>query len=153
MQEFLYEAYRGELFEIAFFKAFAEKAKDSEERDKWQALIELERHTAALLKTWLERNGQVCTTDDPEMEAKGQQSAAPWLDLAWQPLMDTLGPWVEGYAIKYRQQAERVPVEQYRVFDMTAAHEEAIFSFLQAERAGEGDSLRAVRAFMASYRN
>ena len=152
MQEFLYEAYRGELFGIAFFKAFADSAKDSEERDKWQCLIELERHTAALLKTWLERNGQVCATDDPEMEAKGRQTAAPWLDLAWQPLMGTLGPWVEGYAIKYRQQAERAPVEQYQICDMTAAHEEAILSFLQVELAGERDSLKAIREFMANYR-
>jgi len=152
VQELLYEAYRGELFGIAFFKAFAEKAKDSEERKKWQCLIELERHTAALLKTWLEQNGHICATVDPEMEAKGRQTAAPWLDLAWQALMDTLAPWIEEYAIKYRQQAERAPAEQYRVFDMTAAHEEAILSFLQAELAGEGDSLKAVREFMANYR-
>jgi len=42
--------------------------------------------------------------------------------------MGTLAPWVEGYAIKFRQQTERAPAEQYRVFDMTAVHEEAIFS-------------------------
>jgi len=46
--EFLYEAYRGELFGIEFSKAFAEQARDSAERKKWQCLIELEVHTATL---------------------------------------------------------------------------------------------------------
>jgi len=34
---------------------------------------------------------------------------------------------------------------------MTAAHEEAILAFVQAERAGDSDSLKAVRTFMENY--
>jgi hypothetical protein len=152
MREFLVEAYRGELFGIEFFKAFSEKAKDVVERDKWMSLIELECHTAALLKTWLEQQGQACAADDPEMKTKGREIAAPWLDLPWQTLMDTLSPWIEGYAVKYRDKAESVPSDQYQICDMTAAHEEAIFAFVQSERAGERDSLKAVREFMNNYR-
>jgi len=48
--------------------------------------------------------------------------------------MGTLAPWVEGYAITYRQQTERAPAEQYRVFDMTAVHEEAIFFYKRNEQ-------------------
>jgi len=152
MREFLYEAYRGELFGIEFFKAFAVQAKDVAERKKWLCLIDLELHTATLLKTWLNNNGQFCCWQDSEMEAKGRDTAAPWLDLDWQTLMETLDPWIEGYAVEYRQQAEAASVEQYWITDMAAAHEEAILAFVQAERAGENDSLKAVRAFMENYR-
>lgn len=152
MGQFLYEAYRGELFGIEFFKAFAERSENKDEREKWQCLITLEEHTAALLKNWLEEEtGQVCCWQDAEMEAKGRETAEPWLSLAWQPLMETLAPWIEGYALKYREQAESAAPGQYKITDMTAAHEEAILSFVQAERAGQPDSLKAVRAFMENY--
>jgi len=41
--------------------------------------------------------------------------------------------------------------DQYRIVDMAAAHEEANLIFVQAERAGESDSLKVVREFMANY--
>ena len=114
-------------------------------------MIELEVRTATLLKNWLENEGQACSWDDPEMDVKGRETAAPWLGLEWQELMDTLDPWIEGYAIKYREQAQAAPADQYSIMDMTAAHEEAILSFVQTERAGQGDSLSAVKAFMENY--
>ena len=153
VKEFLYEAYRGELFGIAFFSAFAETAEGSEAHEKWLALIELEHHTAALLKRWLERNGQVCAAKDPEMEAHGRETALPWLALDWNSLMATMAPWIEGYAIKYRDRADGAPPELYWICDMVAAHEEAILSFVLAEQSGKGDSLKAVQAFMTNYRS
>lgn len=152
MVQFLHEAYRGELFGIEFFKAFAENAEDKRERQKWQWLVELEVYTATLLKKWLEEEaGLSCAWKDPEMEAKGREIAQPWLSLEWQELMETLDPWIEGYAIKYREMAEGAAPGHYRISDMAAAHEEAILSFVQAERAGKADSMKAVNDFMENY--
>jgi len=151
MYQSLYEAYRGELFGIEFFKAFAEQSKNPAECEKWECLIDLERHTASLLQTWLQSHGQPCTWSDPEMEDKGRATAAPWLALGWNKLMATLEPWIENYALKYRQEVTHAPAELYWVSDMTAAHEEAILAFVKAERAGDDDSLKAVREFMANY--
>lgn len=151
MHEFIYEAYRGELFGIEFFNAFAEQTEHSREREKWQCLSELEVHTATLLKIWLEKNGQPCSWQDSEMEAKGREIAAPWLGMEWQALMEAMDPWIAGYAVEYRQKAESAPAEQSWITNMVAAHEEAILAFVQAERTGKTDSLQAVRAFMANY--
>jgi len=151
MHEFLYKAFRGELFGIVFFKTFADHAKDSTERKKWLRLIDLEHRTATLLKSWLESNGQPCSWDDAEMEAKGRDMAALWLALEWQPLMAKLAPWIEGYAVEYRQLAETAPADQFRITDIVAVHEEAILAFVQAERAGESDSLKAAKEFMENF--
>lgn len=151
MHNFLYETYRSELFGIAFFNAFAERAKNTEQRQKWQSLVDLEIHTATLLKTWLDNNGRPCEWEDPEMTAKGQGIAAPWLGLEWQALMETLENWITSYAVKYREEAKTAPAEQYWIYDMTATHEEAILVFVQAEKIGNNDSLQAVRDFMAKF--
>lgn len=151
MRDFLHEAFRGEQFGIAFFSAFAEQAKNEEELEKWLVLIELERHTAQLLKTWLDENGQVCDEYDAEMQVRGRDKASSWLDLEWHTLMDNMAPWIEDYAISYRERATSALPEMFQICDMLAAHEEAIFSFVQAEKLGEDDSLKAVRVFMKEY--
>lgn len=153
MHDFLYEVYRGELFGIEFFKAFAERAQNAEERQKWLSLVDLETHTATLLKTWLDNNDRPCAWEDPEMEAKGRDIAAPWLGLEWQPLMETLDPWIAGYAVQYREKADAAPADQRWISDMAATHEEAILAFVQAERAGDSESLKAVREFMENFQS
>lgn len=151
MLETTYDAYRGELFGIALFNTFHDKTNVASERDKWQALADLERRVATLLKNYLVDNGQVCALVDPEMDLKGQQTATDWLKMEWSQLMAVLEPWIEEYAIKYRKIADEAPPEQYKVCNMVATHEEAIFYFMHAEHAGDKDSLKAVRKFMNDY--
>lgn len=148
-----YDAYRGELFGIALFKTFHDKSSVASERDKWQALAELERHVATLLKNYLVNNGQVFppVDVDPEMELKGQRTATDWLALKWPQLMTVMEPWIEEYAVKYRKIADEVPPGQYSLCNMMATHEEAIFYFVHAERTGDKDSLKAVREFMINF--
>jgi len=73
------------------------------EREKWQILTELERHVATLLKNYLTKNGQIFAEVDSEMNIKGQQAAAAWLEMEWPQLMAALEPWIETYAIKYQK--------------------------------------------------
>lgn len=148
-----YDAYRGELCGIALFKALHDKSSVMMEREKWQILTELECHVATLLKNYLTKNGQIFAAVDFEMNIKGQQAAAIWLEMEWPQLMAALEPWIETYAIKYRKIADESPSEQYNLCNMMATHEEAIFYFVRAEREGDEDSLKAVRKFMINFPN
>ncbi len=148
-----YDAYRGELCGVALFKAFHDKSCVAIERGKWQMLTQLESHVATLLRNYLMKNGQVFAEVDSEMNIKGQQAAAAWLEMEWSQLMAALEPWIEAYAIKYRKIADESPSDQHNIYNMIATHEEAIFYFVRAERAGDEDSLKAVREFMINFPN
>ncbi|MCW8329032.1 hypothetical protein MD588_09450 [Photobacterium sp. SDRW27] len=150
--EQLYSAYLGELYGIAFFTAFAEKYSDDNHINKWQTLIQIEQITARHLKKGLERLGKVCPDVHMEMIEKGRRDAEHWLALDWETLINTMTPWVETYALKYRQQAIQA-TEHQALFQLVQEHEDAILAFLQAEQRQGIDSLAPLETFIGRYRN
>ncbi|MGR5145066.1 hypothetical protein ACQKP8_00795 [Photobacterium alginatilyticum] len=150
LTEQLFSAYLGELYGIAFFTAFAEKYSDDKHINKWQKLILVEQVTARHLKTGLEKLGISCPDSHPVMEDKGRHDAEKWLSLEWPDLVDTMASWVEPYALKYRHQAQRAR-QHSELFLLVQEHEDAIFSFLQAEQCQETNSQAALDNFLARY--
>ncbi|WP_064606839.1 hypothetical protein [Photobacterium sp. J15] len=150
--EQLYSAYLGELYGIAFFTTFAEKYSDNSHINKWQKLIQIEQITAQRLKAGLEPLGQTCPVHHPEMELKGLHDADKWLHLEWPELINTMAPWVEPYALKYRKQALQAS-EHKALFSLVQEHEDAILAFLKAEQQGDADSVAILNKFIASYDN
>lgn len=148
--EQLYTAYLGELYGIAFFSAFTEKYSDNQHINKWQTLLRVEQVTARLLKAGLESLGKPCPSVDTEMTEKGLREAEKWLELGWTELIDTMIPWVEPYALKYRQQARQAGSHQ-ALFQLVQEHEDAILAFLLAEQSQQGNSLAPLQHFLSRY--
>lgn len=146
----LFSAYRGELYGIAFFTAFAQQYSDDTHINKWQLLIQVEEVTAKLLKNGLTPLGMDCPQADPEMENKGVKDAENWLHLSWPALLDTLIPWVEPYAVRYRRQADDATVH-HDLYALVRDHEDAILNFLQAEKARPGTGLPYLQHFLTTY--
>ncbi|BCS96804.1 hypothetical protein DSLASN_24360 [Desulfoluna limicola] len=146
----LHDAYMGELFGIVFFTAFKERSTDLLEQEKWRQLIEVEQRTAELLKGYLEPLGMRCSTSDAAMTKQGLAQAQAWIDLAWEPLMGALAPWIREYAEVYRRSADDA-TEHRDLWNMVADHEEALLAFVEGERDGMGDSLKPVRGFLKRY--
>ncbi|WP_299017493.1 hypothetical protein [uncultured Photobacterium sp.] len=148
--EQLYSAYLGELYGIAFFTAFAEKYSDNSHINKWQKLIQIEQITAQRLKAGLAPFGKDCPDIHPEMEEKGLQDANKWLHLEWTELVNTMTPWVEPYALKYREQAQQAQAH-HGLFTLVQEHEDAIWAFLKAEQQQDTDSLAPLEQFLSRY--
>ncbi|ELR66520.1 hypothetical protein C942_04218 [Photobacterium marinum] len=148
--EQLYSAYLGELYGIAFFTAFAEKYSNNSHANKWQKLIQIEQITAQRLKSGLEPLGKTCPDLHPEMELKGLCDAEKWLHLEWSELVDTMAPWVEPYALKYREQAQQAS-EHEALFTLVQEHEDAIWAFLKAEQKGDNNSTAILDHFINRY--
>ncbi len=150
MLQQLLQAYRGELYGIAFFEAFLETATSHIERRKWQYLIEVEQRTAQCLKAYLEPLGIHCPEDDADMVQAGQRQASLWLHLPWDTLMATLSPWIKTYADRYRQQANTDKTHQI-ASNMVADHEDAILAFVDRELAQAPDSLAPLIEYLDKY--
>ncbi|KLV09635.1 hypothetical protein ABT56_00720 [Photobacterium aquae] len=146
----LYSAYLGELYGIAFFTAFAQKYSNDSHINKWQHLIQVEQITANRLKNGLEAANYPCPSQDDEMENKGLEDAEKWLGLDWPTLIDTMIPWVEPYALRYREQAAAA-TEHKELFELVQAHEDAIYEFLLAEQHENDSGLAILADFIAAY--
>ena len=145
-------AYLGELYGIAFFTAFAQKYSDDTHIYKWQLLIHVEQITAKRLKDYLDPLGLSSPEQDLPMENKGRQDAQKWLTLDWSTLIDTLVPWVEPYALRYRQDALQA-TSHHAMFDLVQQHEDAIYAFLLAEQQATHSGGPHLEAFIARYQN
>lgn len=146
----LYKAYMGELFGIAFFKAFRDRSTEPSKQRKWQQLVDVERRTGELLKEYLESLDIICPPSDAEMTKQGLEQAAKWIDLTWKPLMEELSPWIREYAKMYRRLADGA-TEHRALWHMVAAHEEALLAFVEAELDGVSDTLEPLRGFLQRY--
>ncbi len=150
MLQHLLQAYRGELYGIAFFQTLLNAATNTHERRAWQLLIDIEQRTAECLSAYLIPRGIHCPEDDLEMVRAGQQQAHLWIDLPWDNLMATLAPWIRTYAERYRQQAA-ADNTHHTISTLVAEHEDAILAFVEQEMAQAANSLAPLTEFLARY--
>ncbi len=150
MLQNLLQAYRGELYGIAFFQTFLDATTRPHERRTWQLLIDIEQRTAECLSAYLVPLGIHCPENDPAMVQAGRRQANLWLDLPWDTLMATLAPWIKTYAERYRQQAAEDKVH-HTISTLVADHEDAILAFVEREIAQDTNSLSPLIEFLARY--
>ena len=150
MLQHLLQAYRGELYGIAFFQRFLDASTRPHDRRTWQLLIDIEQRTAECLRAYLVPLGILCPEDDPEMVQAGRRQANLWLELPWDALMATLAPWIKTYAERYRQQATEDKVH-HTISTLVADHEDAILAFVEREIAQDAHSLSPLTEFLARY--
>ncbi|GAA4649447.1 hypothetical protein GCM10023116_17210 [Kistimonas scapharcae] len=150
MLQHLLQAYRGELYGIAFFQTLLNTATSTHERRAWQLLIDIEQRTAECLSAYLIPRGIPCPEDDDDMVRAGQQQANLWIDLPWDTLMATLAPWIRTYAERYRQQVT-ADNPHHTISSLVADHEDAILAFVEREMAQAANSLAPLTEFLARY--
>ncbi|BDM65818.1 hypothetical protein NFHSH190041_32700 [Shewanella sp. NFH-SH190041] len=157
-REQLQQAYRGELYGIAFFSTMLAGFRDwdamGRHRHAFELLLQVERVTAAQLERQLPSFGCVCQPHDEEMAAKGDADASRWLNLSWESLIDTMVDWVAPYQEVYRQQ--RVKAEQHHspmteLFHLVDEHETAIYCYLLAQQRNEANATQILSDFIARH--
>ncbi|MBY6094901.1 hypothetical protein [Ferrimonas balearica] len=137
----LNEAYRGEIYGIAFFQHML--SQRPEHATLWQTLFEVEVRTAALLSA-----DQAVSVSAPERASlwhKGVAQASQWDALPWPELLTTLIGWVTPYEQRYREWAEADPQ-----LALVARHETAIWQALKDLSQG-GDGLTPLHQFLGDY--
>ncbi|MBW3163178.1 hypothetical protein [Ferrimonas balearica] len=137
----LNEAYRGEIYGIAFFQHML--SQRPEHATLWQTLFAVEVRTAALLS-----GDQAVSVSAPERAAlwhKGVAQARQWDALPWPELLTTLIDWVTPYEQRYREWAEADPQ-----LALVARHETAIWQALKDLSQG-GDGLATLHQFLDDY--
>ena len=149
MKNRIYDAYRGEIYGISFFSYFAKNYAEKSHLQLWETLIQIETLTADLLEASLDRLLVKYDRYDSDMQQKGEEDAAAWLDLPWPALVQTLIDWVKPYETKYRLWAEE-STEERDTFLVIAAHETAIYQCWQTEIHGQS-GIPSLLKFIKQY--
>lgn len=136
MNNRIHDAYRGEIYGIAFFSYFANHYSNHADPQLWEALINVEKLTAKLLKQYLNKHSIEYNKQDKSMQLKGEKDAINWIELPWPQLIKTLINWVEPYENKYQEWAKSEN-KKIRILNLLAEHETAIYKCWKAEMLGE----------------
>jgi hypothetical protein len=149
-QDLLLDAYRGELFGEAYFKALADAETDEGKREKLRALEELELRTGDMLRKAVAAEG-LDDSDHPESREVGAQIGRANIGMPWDEWAQGLAAVLPDFLAKFRRCREVSPDPADEVMVMLVAHEEAIAEFARLELAGEGDkSLEVIQNHLAS---
>ncbi len=136
MKNRIHTAYRGEIYGISFFSYFANHYSKNSHPQLWKTLINVETLTAKLLEPSLDKHSIEYDKHDKDMQLKGREDAAVWIELPWPQLVKTLTNWVEPYESKYQEWAKEAK-EEVNAFNLIADHETAIYRCWKAEMLGQ----------------
>lgn len=151
----LHQAYRGELYGIAFFQQLLEYQQcladvNSRAILSLTNLLEIEHITACKLYSSLTALSVPCEKQDDAMTQRGVTDASRWQALPWNKLTDTLLNWVEPYQGQYQQQANSAE-EFHELFDLVNEHETCIYQFLLSEQKNESNAQEKLQGFINKH--
>jgi cytochrome P450 len=136
-QQFLAEAYQGEVLGEALFALLAEREDAAEGVARWRHLERLERHVKARLRGELEQRG-LPTDEDPARRDTGHKLAMGLSALDWEKAREAIAQSVRGDVAELRESIDAAPAEIREVADFFLGHEQALLDFLEGRGALEG---------------
>jgi len=139
-QQFLNEAYQGEVLGEAFFALMAEREDQPEHVARWHHVERLERHVKNRLRDELERLGMAAEPDPARIETGGEL-ARGLSTLGWEKARSAIVESVRGDMAGMRETVDAVPADMQEIARLFLGHEEALLRFFESggEVAGEDD--------------
>ena len=145
----LQRIHESEVYGIALFATAARLTKDPARREKWLALKALEEATLVRYLAHMRETGQ--PVRHPRTWAmKGHLEGAALGVMPWRAAMKLLADGTAPFQERFQRLQAHAPASQQAFFGYVVAHEKAIEAFAQKERNHAPDSLKAVRALLAS---
>jgi hypothetical protein len=140
-------AYQGEVRGEAMFATLAEHAADTEEREIWRVLADLEATTRRWMVPLLERHG-LDTTPDQGQVRLGQERGMARVALGFAAAVEAMTEVLPPYLARYARLEAEAPAEDRRELAFLNAHEIALHEFATRTCAGAEDPLAPVRALL-----
>lgn len=134
----LQEAWQGEVFGMAMYRALAERQQDSFRRWQWAVLHQLEIETGSAMRQLLLRHGLSVMKSEESMRA-GLAEAERIVMLPWQDMMEAFADDLPATIQDYRalERACAFEGQDAAAMRLLVDHEVASLKFAQLEMRGE----------------
>jgi hypothetical protein len=145
--EALLAAYEDEVIGEAYFRSLADRFEVGSQREKLALLAEVERHTADLLRSLVERHG-LTPRRRSVLSELGRSEALSYRGADWLDLMRQMAGTYQVYVEEFGA-AERMAPEQDRAaLARLTEYELLIIDFAERELTASAGSLEAIRGFL-----
>lgn len=143
----VHAAWVGEVQGELFFNTLA-KTEVGEQREKWQALAQLERVTGERMAALLRARGVTPTA--PETSGELLAAAQEYARMGFADAVSSMRPILLNAIGKFEALLAQAPTAEREAMQFLVDHERAILSFVDLEAAQHGDaSLDAARELIA----
>lgn len=145
----LQRIHESEVYGIELFDSAARLTRRTERKDKWLALKALEEQTLERYLTYMRDRGQALK-EPTGWRWKGRAEGIALGLMPWRVAMKLLAAGTAPFQEKFLRLKNHAEGDDLAFFTYVYAHEKAIEAFANRELADQQDSLKAVRALLAS---